>query len=102
MRMPQDFVDAINAAVLAVNPNAGRMTYGSMTLGSDFDEWLGPEAILKYGFGPMPPEAVAAFEAKFAEHREELKSSLVASAVEVEKQRLAGTLTEFSCGDSRR
>lgn len=102
MRMPQDFVDAINAAVSEINPNAGRMTHGSMTLGSDFDEWLGVEAMLKYGLGPMPAEAVSAFEAKFAEHREELKASLVASAVEVEKKRLAGTLSEFTCGDSRR
>lgn len=102
MRMPQDFVDAINAAVREVNPDAGTMTYGSMTLGHDFDEWLGPEAILKYGLGPMPPEAVAAFEAKFAEHRDELKRSLVASAVEVETRRIAGTLEDVTCGDSRR
>lgn len=102
MRMPQDFVDAINAAVREVNPDAGTMTYGSMTLGADFDEWLGPEAILKYGFDPMPPEAVAAFEAKFAEHREELKASLVAASVDVEKRRLAGTLEDVFCDDSRR
>lgn len=90
MRMPQDFVEAINAAVQEVNPNAGRMTHGSMTLGSDFDEWCGLEAIRKYGFEPMPPEATAAFEAKFAERRDEIKASLVASAVEIEKRRMAG------------
>jgi len=94
MRMPQDFVDAINAAVREVNPDAGTMTRGSMTLGSDFDEWLGPDAIMKYGF-EMPPEAQAAFEAKFAERRDELKASVVASSVEVEKKRLAGTLDEW-------
>lgn len=92
MRMPQDFVDAINAAVRGVNPNAGTMSYGSMTLGSEFDEWLGPEALIKYGFEPLPVEATAAFEAKFAEKRGELKSSLIASAVEREKKRMAGTL----------
>lgn len=100
--MPQDFVDAINAAVLEVNPDAGRMTYGSMTLGTDFDEWLGPEAIMKYGFGPMPPDAVAAFEAKFAERRDELKASCIALAVEVEKRRLAGDLGSLTFGDSNR
>lgn len=94
MRMPQDFVDAINAAVREINPEAGTMTSGSMTLGSDFDEWLGPGAMGKYGFGPLPPEAVAAFGAKFEERREELKASIVASAVEVEKRRLAGTLKD--------
>jgi len=92
MRMPQDFLDAINAAVREVNPNAGTTTYGDMFLGSDFDEWLGPGAIMKYGFKPMPPEAQAAFEAKFNERRDELKASVVASAVEVEKKRMAGTL----------
>ena len=90
MRMPKDFVDAINAAVREVNPNAGTMTHGSMTLGSDFDEWLGLEAIKKYGFGPMPPDAEAAFWAAFNERRDELKASLVTSAVEVEKRRMAG------------
>jgi hypothetical protein len=100
MRMPQDFVDEINAAVSEINPNAGRMISGSMTLGSDFDEWLGPQAMGKYGLGPMPPEDMAAFEAKFAQHREKLKASLVASAVEVEKQRLAGTLEDLDCCDS--
>lgn len=92
MRMPQDFVDAINAAVREVNPNVGVMTYGSMTLGSDFDEWLGPEALVKYGLGPLPAEALAAFEAKFNEKRDELKAAIVASAVDVERRRMAGTL----------
>ncbi len=92
MRMPQDFVDAINAAVREVNPDAHMMTSGSMTLGTDFDEWFGPAAMMKYGFGPIPPEAVAAFEAKFAEKRDELKASLVASSVDIEKRRIAGTL----------
>lgn len=94
MRMPQDFVDAINAAVREVNPNAGTMTRGSMTLGTDFDEWLGPGAIMKYGFDPMPPEVEAAFVAKFNERRDELRASLVASAVEIEKRRMAGTLSD--------
>lgn len=94
MRMPQDFLDAINAAVREVNPNAGVTTYSDMFLGSDFDEWIGPGAIKKYGFGPMPPEALAAFEAKFNERRDELKASLVASAIEVEKQRMSGTLID--------
>lgn len=94
MRMPQDFVDAINAAVREVNPNAGTMTSGSMTLGSDFDEWLGPKAILKYGFEPMPPEDVVAFDAKFAEKRDELKASLVASSIDIEKRRMSGTLID--------
>ena len=102
MLMPQDFVDAVNAAVREVNPNAGKMKSGSMTLGTDFDEWLGPKAMMKYGFGPMPPEDAAAFEAKFAEKRDELKSSIVASAVEIEKKRLAGTLDDFSFNDSNR
>lgn len=102
MRMPQDFVVAINAAVREVNPDAGMMISGSMTLGEDFDEWLGPEAFRKYGFGPLPPEAVAAFEIKFAEKREDLKASVVASAVEIEKKRLAGTLEDISFNDSRR
>jgi hypothetical protein len=84
--MPQDFVDAINAAVKAVNPDAGTMTSGSMTLGTDFDEWLGPEAMMKYGLGPHPPEFIAAFEAKFAEKRGELLASLIASSVEIEKK----------------
>lgn len=94
MRMPQDFVDAINAAVREVNPDAGTMTHGSMTLGTDFDEWCGIEAIRKYGFDPMPPEATAAFEAKFNERRAELKASLVASAIDVERRRMAGTLID--------
>ncbi len=95
MRMPQDFIDAINAAVREVNPDAKHTTTsGSMTLGSDFDEWLGPGAMMKYGLDPMPPEAMAAFEAKFNEKREEIKSSLVASAVEIEKKRMAGTLED--------
>ncbi len=102
MRMPQDFVDAINAAVREINPDAGAMVRGSMTLGSDFDEWLGPGAMQKYGFGPLPPEAVAAFEAKFAERRDELKAQVVASAVDVEKKRMAGTLEDFSFNDSHR
>lgn len=102
MKMPQDFVDAINKAVHEVNPEAGVMTCGSMTLGSDFDEWLGPEALMKYGFGPMPAEAVAAFNAKFAEVREELKSQLVASAVDIEKRRMAGTLEDLDFNDSYR
>jgi hypothetical protein len=101
MRMPQDFVDAINAAVREINPNAGTMTHGSMTLGSDFDEWVGPQAIKKWGFGPMPPEAVAEFEAKFNERRAELKASVVASSVEVEKRRMAGE-EPFSFNDSNR
>ena len=92
MKMPQDFVDAINAAVLEVNPNAGQMISGRMTLGSDFDEWVGPEAMNKYGFNPIPSEDVAAFEAKFNERRDELKAMLVASAVDIEKRRMAGTL----------
>lgn len=93
MRMPQDFVDAINTAVAEVNPNAGQMISGSMTLGSDFDEWLGPQAMMKYGFDTIPPEVVADFEAKFAERREELLASVVASAVDVEKRRVAGELS---------
>ena len=102
MKMPQDFIDAINAAVREVNPNAGTMLSGSMTLGSDFDEWLGPGAIMKYGFGPMPPEDVAAFEAKFAEKRDELKAALVASSVEIEKRRMAGDVGSLNFGDSNR
>lgn len=93
MKMPQDFVDAVNAAVHEINPDAGAMVSGSMTLGSDFDEWLGPEAMRKYGFSPLPPEVVAAFESKFAEKRDDLKASVVASAIEIEKKRLAGTLS---------
>lgn len=92
--MPQDFVDAINAAVREVNPDAGEIISGSMTLGSDFDEWVGPDALKKYGLGPLPPEALAAFEAKFNETRDELKASLVASSVEIEKRRMAGTLDD--------
>ena len=99
MKMPQDFVDAANAAVLAVNPNANTMISGSMTLGADFDEWLGPQAIMKYGFGEIPAEDQAAFEAKFAEKRDELKAAIVASSVEVEKRRMAGEL-EYSFDDS--
>lgn len=102
MKMPQDFLDTINAAVREINPNAGTVINGSMTLGSDFDEWLGPESFKKYGFGPLPPEIVAAFEAKFAEKRDQLKSSIVASAVEVEKKRMAGTLEDLSFNDSYR
>lgn len=96
MRMPLDFIAAINAAVKEVNPNAGTMVSGSMTLGSDFDEWLGPGAIMKYGFEhPMPPEAEAAFQAKFAEKRAAIRAALVASAVEIEKKRMAGTLEDM-------
>lgn len=102
MRMPQDFIDAVNAAVREINPDAGTMVRGSMTLGSDFDEWLGPGAMMKYGLDPVPPEVTEAFEAKFAEKRDELKSSIVASAVEVEKKRLAGTLESFDFNDSYR
>lgn len=94
MKMPQDFVDAINAAVKEINPNAGTMTYGSMTLGSDFDEWLGIDALMKYALGPVPPEVEAAFQKKFEEHREEIKASIVASAVDVEKRRMAGLLSD--------
>ena len=100
--MPQDFVDAINAAVREVNPNAGTMVRGSITLGEDFDEWLGPEAFRKYGFGSLPPEAVAAFEAKFAEKRDELKAALIVSAIAIEKKRMAGTLEPLDFKDSRR
>ena len=92
MQMPQDFIDGINAAVREVNPNAGIMVRGSMTLGSDFDEWLGPEAMGKYGLGPLPAAVQASFEAKFAEKRDELKASVIASAVEIERRRLTGTL----------
>lgn len=95
MRMPQDFVDAVNAAVKEINPDAGTMVRGSMTLGSDFDEWLGPEAMLKYGLGPLPVEAQQAFESKFAELRQALKANIVASAIEVEKKRMAGTLEDL-------
>lgn len=94
MRMPQDFVDAINAAVHEINPNARTMTSGSMTLGSDFDEWFGPQALLKYGLDDVPAQVQASFEAKFAEKREEIKAALVASSVEVEKRRMAGTLID--------
>lgn len=90
--MPQDFVDAINVAVREINPDAGVMISGSMTLGSDFDEWFGPGALMKYGFEEPPPEIVAAFEAKFAEKRDEMKASVINSAVEIEKKRMAGTL----------
>ena len=100
MLMPQDFVDAINAAVIGINPEARRITSGSMTLGTDFDEWFGPEAMIKYGLNAPPAEVIDAFNAKFAEKRDELKASLVASAVEVEKQRMAGTLEDFSFNDS--
>lgn len=100
--MPQDFIDAINAAVREINPHAGIMVRGSMTLGSDFDEWCGSGAMMKYGLDPLPPEAEAAFQAKFAEKREEIKASLVASAVEIEKKRAAGTLEKFSFNDSDR
>lgn len=102
MKMPQDFIDAINAAVREINPDAGTMISGSMTLGTDFDEWLGPEAFQKYGFGAMPAEAVTAFNAKFAEEREGLKAHIVANAIEVEKKRMAGTLEDFSFNDSYR
>jgi hypothetical protein len=102
MWIPQDFIEAINAAVRAVNPDAPIMVSGSMTLGSDFDEWLGPEGFKKYGFGNLPPDALAAFEAKFSEKREELKASMIASAIEIEKKRMAGTLEDFSFNDSRR
>ncbi len=101
MRMPEDFVDAINVAVREINPNAWTMTSGHMTLGSDFDEWLGPEALQKYGLGPLPSEALAAFNAKFAEHREALKASCVSSAVEAEKARMAGA-KPYSFNDSYR
>jgi hypothetical protein len=88
MRMPQDFVDAINVAIREVNPGARTMLSGSMTLGSEFNEWCGPRAALKYGLGPMPPADLAAFEAKFAEHRDALKTSLVANAVHIERERM--------------
>jgi hypothetical protein len=100
--MPQDFVDAINEAVKAVNPDAGRMIHGSMTLGSNFDRWLGPEAMMKWKLDPLPPEETKAFEAKFNEHRDELKRQVVASAVEVELQRMAGRLENFTFDDSNR
>lgn len=100
--MPQEFVDAINKAVKEANPNAMQMVRGSMTLGSDFDEWLGPESMLKYGFGPMPDEVVKAFQDKFEETKPKLLEQLVKSAVEIEKQRMAGTLKNHSLGDSRR
>jgi hypothetical protein len=94
MKMPPDFVEAINLAVREVNPDAATMVSGSMTLGSDFDEWLGPGAMMKYGLDPMPPEVMAAFTAKFNEKRGEILATLVASAVEVEKMRMAGTLVD--------
>lgn len=102
MRMPPDFIEAVNVAVREINPDAGTMLNGSMTLGADFDEWLGPEAMRKYGFGPLPAEAIAGFEAKFAEKRDELKASIVASAVEIERKRMAGTLEDISFNDSNR
>ncbi len=45
------------------------------TLGTEFDEWLGLPAIKRYGFGPLPADAEAAFQAKFAEKRAEIKAS---------------------------
>lgn len=102
MKMPQDFVDAINAAVREVNPEAGVMSSGSMTLGSDFDEWFGPQAIMKYGIDGLPPAALAAFEAKFNEKREELKAAVAAAAAVVEKRRMAGELGDLNFNDSYR
>lgn len=89
MRMPPDFIEALNRAVKEVNPNAGEMTSGSFTLGEDFDEWFGPEAMRKYGFGPYPDDFIASFEAKFAGKREEIKRALVEASVEVEKRNMA-------------
>lgn len=102
MKMPQDFVDAINEAVKAVNPDAGTMVSGSFTLGSDFDEWLGPQAMLKYGLDPMPQEEIDRFNVLFEQKRQVLKDQIVASTVEVAKKRLAGTLEPFSFNDSHR
>lgn len=90
MKMPQDFIDAITVAIREVNPNAGALISGSMTLGTDFDKWLGPDATMKYGFGEIPADDQAAFEAKFNEKREELKAAVIASAVEAEKQIMRG------------
>src|ERR1039458_4750777 len=87
MNMPQDFIDAINAAVREIEPSY-TMTSGAMTLGSDFDEWLEPGSLLKYGFDPLPDEAVAAFTAKFEEKRAEVKANVVAAAVQVATRRL--------------
>lgn len=89
MRMPADFVDDINKAVEAVDPDAGTMTSGSFTLGSDFDEFFGPEAMLKYGLGPVPADVQAKFEKLFAEKREAIKASIIANSVERAKQRFA-------------
>lgn len=100
MKMPQDFVDAINEAVKAVNPDAGTMMHGSFTLGSDFDEFFGPDAMMKRGFGEPDPEEEARFNAKIEERRDTIKTALVNSSVEIEKRRMAGTLRPFSFNDS--
>lgn len=101
MKMPQDFLDAITAARREVNPNASATTSGSFTLGSDFDEWLGPGSLTKYGLGPFPADFMAGFEAKFEERREEIKAALVASAVDVERRIMAGE-APFDFDDSNR
>lgn len=90
MIMPQDFIDAINQAVKAISPNAGTMTSGSFTLGSEFDEFVGPEALAKFGVEPLDQETQKRFWAKWTEKREEIKAALVESAVEVERKRMAG------------
>lgn len=94
MDMPQDFIEAINRATQDVNPQARVIVRGSITLGHEFDEWFGPEGIEKYGFGPLPPEALAAFAAKFAERREAIKAAVVTWAVDTERRRMAGKLID--------
>lgn len=96
MRMPQDFVDAVNEAVKALNPDAGEMISGSFTLGSDFDKYM-----LPYHYDQEVD--VEGFNRLWEEKRESIKQALVETAVEVERKRMAGTLgEEFSFNDSYR
>lgn len=124
MKMPQDFVDAINVAVKEVNPNAGVMTSGSFTLGTDFDDILYSEDAmilplqiltlndrLKNGEDVKAElieklEAMAVIEKRFAERfaekRDELKKAMVDSCVETEKQKMAGTLNSFAVSSGKK
>lgn len=86
MKMPPDFIEAINKAKKSVNPNAGTIISGSFTLGSELE--------------PLSKEEMKKFNELFESRREEIKSKLVESAIRAEKELINGALKQFSFNDS--
>lgn len=82
--VPQEFLDELNA----LTPDAGTTTALHVSLGSDFDEFFGPEALMRH-FDPEYTQAekdeenkryIALFREKWPEIREQLITSHLATA----------------------